>query len=336
MKCEVCSKHYCIDCVEIAEKHFNVLQNCPSAHWYCSPCESKAMKVLRDDYVVEERCKSFLKNMEERMKHMEEKLERMKHMEEELENRPTEDKIKELVETFLAENRKHVSENGKHVSENGKHVIAPESQVKEVVATMLDSHSTEQQDKESRKMNIIIHNVDENEKEAADVNENEVATEIEKEAADVSGKKPADESEKEAADVSEEKPADESESDEADKDYLTGLTSALEIQEPGIANFFRLGKLPAESSKPRPLKVIFNSETSKKYFMSKLGKLAEAPGKFKKISVCHDMTNDEREENRKLVAEAKNMTKDDTTGKWVFRVKGLPGKRRIVRMEKKN
>jgi len=38
----------------------------------------------------------------------------------------------------------------------------------------------------------------------------------------------------------------------------------------------------------------------------------------------------EREQCKRLVSEAKSMTEDDTSGEYIYRVRGIPGKMRIV------
>ena len=266
--CEMCSKQFCTECMEISNTYHKVLKGQPSAHWYCPHCEPKALKVIKADFDVEERCRVALEAMERRM-------------------------VKREAELYDKVSKNALEMVAKHLADKEVKPATPVTKVKEVVSTMIDSNNTEQKERESRKLNVIIHNITEN-------------------------------------------PTNDDEEKNDDKDYLRGLTTELELPEgAGIAKTVRLGKLPTDQSKSRPLKVAFDSENSKKNFMSKLGKLAEAPEEFKKISVSHDMTKDDREQNRKLVAEAKNKTKEDPTGNWVFRVKGLPGMRRIVRIEKK-
>ena len=45
------------------------------------------------------------------------------------------------------------------------------------------------------------------------------------------------------------------------------------------------------------------------------------------------MTKEEIDQNRKLVAEAKILNGQETSGQSVFRVRGLPGKRKIIKVE---
>ena len=265
VNCEMCSKHYCIDCVGISEKHYTLLHEFPSAHWYCPQCEKKAIEVVKADFIVEERCK----NMEKRML----------SFESELQKRVTKDEVKEMMSDYLAKEEEKT--------------CVPETQVKDVVSTMLESHSEAQNDKESRKNNIIIHHVDESK---------------------------SGESEKRKED---------------DMEYLSNLTTELGMNETGIDKVVRLGERKEDANKPRAMKVTFDSEKSKKSFMSKLSKLAKAPKKFNRISVAHDMTKTERETNKKLVEEAKKKNQDDPSENWTYRVRGLPGNLKVVKITKK-
>lgn len=256
----MCSKHVCVECVGISDKHFNLLLECPSAHWYCIQCEPKATKVIRAEFEVEERCNAFMKNMENRVL----------TLEAELKKRMTKDEVMELI------------------TEKEPAVGVPEEQVKVVVSSMLDNHSTAQHDRESRKKNVIIHHVAESEDNKRD-----------------------------------------------DTEFLSNLKTELGVNEADIDKVVRLGEKKEESDKPRPMKVVFDTEKSKKAFMSKLGKLADAPDKFKNISVAHDMSKEEREVNRQLVEKAKKLNQDDPSDKWTYRVRGLPGNRKVMKIMKK-
>ena len=63
--------------------------------------------------------------------------------------------------------------------------------------------------------------------------------------------------------------------------------------------------------------------------MESLYKLRHADRKFKGIVVAHDMTKIEREECKRLVADAKSQNDEDTSGEYTYKVRGLPGQMRI-------
>jgi len=53
---------------------------------------------------------------------------------------------------------------------------------------------------------------------------------------------------------------------------------------------------------------------------------------FNKLIVSYDMTVSERSECKKLVAEAKIQESNDHSGEWIYRVRGIPGQMRIVKL----
>ena len=68
--------------------------------------------------------------------------------------------------------------------------------------------------------------------------------------------------------------------------------------------------------------------------MKNLKKLASSE-KFKKISVTHDMTQREREENKKRLQEAKDKNEANESENFKYIVVGPPWDRRVVKVKKK-
>ena len=58
--------------------------------------------------------------------------------------------------------------------------------------------------------------------------------------------------------------------------------------------------------------------------MCSLGKLKQAPEKFKRISITEDYTPEERQAIREKVEEAKSRTASEGKGNFVFKVRGTP------------
>jgi hypothetical protein len=107
-----------------------------------------------------------------------------------------------------------------------------------------------------------------------------------------------------------------------DKDmFITLCNDVLDIQEIEIKKNFRLGGRP-EEGKCRPLKVVLSSREDKTTFMKSLGRLRDAGEPYNNLSITNDLTRDEREENRKRVAEAKQKTEEDD--EFVWKVRGPP------------
>ena len=99
--------------------------------------------------------------------------------------------------------------------------------------------------------------------------------------------------------------------------------------EEDLQHVFRLG---ARGETPRPLLVQLSSHHLKNVIMESLYRLKQAEHKFKSVIVSHDLTKSEREECKKLVEEAKELTKQNSSGEFAFRVRGPPGKMKIVKL----
>ena len=94
--------------------------------------------------------------------------------------------------------------------------------------------------------------------------------------------------------------------------------------------FFRLGKRDNDN---RPLMIQFREKTQKNRVMESLHKLRNAESKFKNISVTHDLTINERAECKSLLAEAKQKQTQES-GEYLWRVRGLPGQLKLVKLRK--
>ena len=64
--------------------------------------------------------------------------------------------------------------------------------------------------------------------------------------------------------------------------------------------------------------------------MESVSKLKDADEKYSRIILTHDMATEDRDEYKRLVAEAKEKQKDEISGEFIFRVKGAPGNFRLL------
>lgn len=100
----------------------------------------------------------------------------------------------------------------------------------------------------------------------------------------------------------------------------------------------RLGKKMASSGediKSRPLLVTLPSKEEKANFMKNLGKLKNSEQPYNSLTIKHDMNREDREQEKQLQREAKDMSLADSQSKEVYLVRGLPGERRIIKVKKK-
>ncbi len=148
-------------------------------------------------------------------------------------------------------------------------------------------------EQESRKCNIILHNVPEKES----VNEDERT--------------------------------------KHDREQLKELGKVCKenIKKEDVVKMIRLGK--RSPNKARPLLVEFRDEEKKRSLMQNLSNLSKAPNAMKKISVQHDLTKKQREEEKEMRERAKKMEAEDDSGEFNYRIRGPPWARRIIKMKKR-
>ena len=121
-----------------------------------------------------------------------------------------------------------------------------------------------------------------------------------------------------------------------DLQVIEKLFGELEVDyEP--KQYLRLGRFDKEADpdnrKPRPLKVIMNSQEEQAQVMMHLSKLWDAPGFLrKKMSISPDLSREERDELNEKLREAKQLTSEPPN--LIFKVKGMPGNYHFIKILK--
>ena len=96
------------------------------------------------------------------------------------------------------------------------------------------------------------------------------------------------------------------------KTKIDELLEFLEVEDITPVKSHRLGKFKNdENAKPRPLKIILNSQVEAEAIVNNCKKLKDAPENLKGLSVAHDLTNEERTTIKKLVTKAKEDSAKD-------------------------
>ena len=101
------------------------------------------------------------------------------------------------------------------------------------------------------------------------------------------------------------------------------------------AKISRLGKYDPEKAtddKARPIKLEFANAEIKAKVISNASKLKDAPENLSNISISYDMSNEQRDQAKKLHMQAKDLSKNST--QYIYRVRGLPGKMEIKQYPK--
>ena len=111
----------------------------------------------------------------------------------------------------------------------------------------------------------------------------------------------------------------EEEEGSTDKERIDNIFETTNT-EPGPLSFYRLGgKKPGAN---RPIMLRMKTATDKEGFMSNLWMLKQLQTKFKKLSITHDYTKDERKAIRELVDESKKRN-DTVTKGFIWKVRGM-------------
>ena len=84
----------------------------------------------------------------------------------------------------------------------------------------------------------------------------------------------------------------------------------------------------------RPLLIQFRDRILKNMIMESLSALKEADETHRKLIFAHDLTKKEREVCKSMVAEAKEQENKDSSGEFIYRVRGVPGSFRIVKIKR--
>jgi hypothetical protein len=324
IQCEICEKWSHPACVDISKDVYDTISRNDQMHWYCMGCNAGASQMIKQ-----------LKKIEDRMETIEESFNKHKD-----DVKKESDKMERNVNKFKEDLRGEIERVSKQLQEVQKEVKAVKSNITEAVDQTLISSVKEQ---EKKWADVVTKNKEDVSKQL-DIQLKTRANEVDKIQKQI-------ETVKETQYEIQEKEtrrnniimyrADESEADSAegrrkeDLNFVLGLFSCINsgADDEDITKVNRLGRR-IDGAKPRPLLVELGNRTAKNLIMENLNKLKDAPAKFKKVIVVHDMTKKEREECRTLVDEAKTKTAQETLGEWIYVVRGPPGQMKLIRVRK--
>jgi PHD-finger len=312
IQCEICDEWNHSKCAGITAEAYEFISSNDQTHWYCNSCNKGTSLMIKEMKRLQEKVQNFelllVKHKEESKKETEKIVE---HQQNEV--------LKEIEK--LTKEMKDIQKEVSKVLQNADTQISTsvkkqELKWSEVVSKQVDNElkirSTEvenmhkglaeakgqyddMQDKENRRNNIILYRARESEAFNTDDRNKE------------------------------------------DVKFCMGLFHAINagVDKEDVSKVFRLGKRGDDASQPpRPILVQLASRIPKNLIMEKLYELKYAETKYKAVMVAHDMTKKEREEVKALVDEAKEKTKQETTGEWIHVVRGQQGLMKILRIKK--
>ena len=80
----------------------------------------------------------------------------------------------------------------------------------------------------------------------------------------------------------------------------------------------------------------FPDEDKKVSVMANLHKLKNKGEPFREIAIKHDMSREDREKERLLQKKAREKTQQEHISNFVYIVRGRPGKRQIIKVNKRS
>ena len=115
--------------------------------------------------------------------------------------------------------------------------------------------------------------------------------------------------------------------------FLEACTDApgLDIAREDIKKIYRIGNRGTEV---RPLLIQLSSSMFKNHIMETTFKLRRVE-EFAQDVISHDMTKQEREQCKQLVAEAKQCESEESMGEYIYRVRGPPRSMKVIRLRKR-
>jgi len=120
------------------------------------------------------------------------------------------------------------------------------------------------------------------------------------------------------------------------KDFLDGMFN-MKMEDSDFEKMYRLGRW--EEGKVRPLLVTFRKYEDKEYIMANLSNLKKPLDKFKGVSIAHDLHPKEREENKRMVEEAKReyeVNNGESAENYRFLVVGRGQRKKVITIKRKS
>ena len=152
--CERCNEPECFPCSHLeTESEYETLTRSSRLHYYCVECEQPAILAVQNDNLIEENCKKYFEKFQTEfcaeVKGLKEKVET-------LESSVSVDNIKKLIKEVMVE-------------EKVTHEKPPPNSNNEPVRKELVSESVqEMKERDRRKVNLLIFNVEESKAESID------------------------------------------------------------------------------------------------------------------------------------------------------------------------
>lgn len=344
LACEICGDWHHAKCLQLSEEAYKVLQNLDSCHWFCKRCNEKVGKIIPTLVGLQERIATTEKTVSKLENDMEKTNGQIIKIKSDV------GKISNDLNAFKSEMDKHLTKTNfenrinklelefQKLSSDVKHISSTqeETHVKTVATVSSDLEKQIDAKLESVPWHVVVQTQVDESLQNMTKNIKEVESSLQQSRAEA-----AEQRDKEGRKnniilykVPETAAPRADERNKADISFCLQLFNNVlnvGIGEEDLIHVFRLGRM-GENDTPRPLMVQFADYKYKNLVMENLFKLKHSEQKFNRVVIAHDMTAKEREECKKLVAEAKQRASEDTSGEYIYRVRGPPGQMKITRI----
>ena len=345
MFCELCEEWKHNKCDKVNNDIYKVLGDNPKetrCHWFCSECNDKAVKGIKLVLCVEKRTTKIEQEIEKVRKDVEEKMAVITDLNSELEGlKKTISNTKEEMSTAVED---HIE---KTLAENQFVHTMIKDQVTSVVGEMDDGEGNppaiNEPVLEKLKEDIIrdLKQTTHTEHEAtAAVNIGgttapeppaDWVTVMRKELSSMVNQK-VETGKREKNVILYRAVEAKEEPKKKDEELVKSLLRKCEVKEgiDAVQGFKRIGA--KTEGRDRPLLITFKELGQKITLFKNLKNLKTAEEPLKSVSVSHDMSQEEREISKNLVAEAKLKEQADPYHR--YRVRGPPGNQRIAQLDR--
>ena len=161
LECERYENWYCTGCLEMSDDVYDLMVARKDLHWFCTECEKPAISAVKTNKEIEEKCAAYMNSITGKIENIEKKLDSKAEKSEvdglevrvrDLETKGTVGVQSETVVVDLEARVKGLESKGAE----GHSAEAQSDTVRETIA--------EQREREFRKRNIVVQNLEESKK----------------------------------------------------------------------------------------------------------------------------------------------------------------------------
>ena len=320
--CELCGKWYHAKCVGITNETYKFLKTCcveaspDSGHasnggvmWFCQDCMGPVTQMLRNITAIQKR----QEDIEEELK-----------------------QVKRTVNSMNLEIKETRKETDSKIIESQNHIKDLQKEMLDMNAKLQMVQDDVSMSQENVKWSDIVNQAVDSKLETVSVGINMMEKSIEE--TRIKTQEIRDKEDRRnniiLYGVPESQPGSYEEVMKHDHEYFLQMCEevfGLDVTREDVKKLYRIGRRGATA---RPLLIQLTSGMLKNNIMETTFKLRKTD-KYKQVIVAHDMTKMEREQCKRLVEEAKERETEETTGEYIYRVRGPPGGMKIVKLKKR-